>query len=1076
MKKLTKIKLINWHVYTDKEISLFGNTLISGENGAGKSTLIDAILFVISGGTCKFNTAANEKNDRNLESYVRGKLGFENKEYLRNGDTLSHIALEFFDDYNNTYSVIGAVITANVGSKIEKMFYHVLDTTIKSEFYYSYKDNKKYPASYDELKRNYNKKYNFELLDGTLEAIKKKILLALSIEDNKYLELLPKALAFKPIGEIDKFVFDYLLPRKDLDLVNMKDSVRRYRHLQEIINCENDKLTYLRPIKDEGLTFDNLSTEVRCLNIILKEKDIDKTNNAINEANNKLLTIHNQIKTCDKEIEDIEKNIEIQQNSKVKLENSDVFNAVRKLNDEKSRMLERKLFIEKEFEKKGNYIEEINIDLNILDIRSSIKESFYSSNFEGYQSEINCIKEYIKRINKDYSDEKYKLIDNNEKVNEKYNNATNELSNLEKGFVLQDQKVELLKAYLKDYFFEKYNKDIEVKAFYELVEVNDESYRNALEGYLNTRKAYLFIENKKYYDEALRVYEENSKTDPNLYGVGLVNIEALKEAEINPKSLASKLTYLTEDAKKYGAYVLGNIICVDNVDELKLHEAAITKSCMLYQGKVASKINPRFYKKYYLGNSSIQININRLLEEINKYKIDLADYDVKIKNVTNKLDAIERISENLHYVSLEENLFNEFNNLISNINDIDKQIIALNSTDLIKLNEQINEIDKNIISYKKNRENIKNSRDLLLQDEGNLNNKINNLKERIASYNTDIKDVSNTTIYHDLKKAYSSSSADNINNAINEKEKLLDNKRRIILKNMSDYRSNIEFHCDLNPEISNLNEFIKLYNQIENRNLIKYKDDARKAKEECEKAFKNDYIMKIRDNINEELGNIKKLNDSLAKKPFGNEQEIYKFIAKGTKKPEFEAYYNIFISNESYTQNNLFETEMSEKNLALMDQLFEKLNSTNNLNNEKELAKFTDYRNFMTYDIQITDKNGNKTYYSTAGKGKSGGETQTPFYVFIAASFEQIVSKSRNFKSPACLAFLDEAFNNMDDSRIQTMMDFYRDLNIQLIISVPTSRTASILKYCDTGLSICKKDNEAYIFELIKKDIYEGNI
>ena len=164
MKKLTKIKLINWHVYTDKEISLFGNTLISGENGAGKSTLIDAILFVISGGTCKFNTAANEKNDRNLESYVRGKLGFENKEYLRNGDTISHIALEFFDDYNNTYSVIGAVITANVGSKIEKMFYHVLDTTIKSDFYYSYKDNKKYPASYDELKRNYNKKYNFEFM------------------------------------------------------------------------------------------------------------------------------------------------------------------------------------------------------------------------------------------------------------------------------------------------------------------------------------------------------------------------------------------------------------------------------------------------------------------------------------------------------------------------------------------------------------------------------------------------------------------------------------------------------------------------------------------------------------------------------------------------------------------------------------------------------------------------------------------------------------------------------------------------------------------------------------------------
>ena len=137
MKKLTKIKLINWHIYNDIEIEISGNTVISGENGAGKSTLIDAILYVISAGTCKFNTAANEKNDRNLESYVRGKLGFEKKEFLRPNDTISHVVLEFFDDLSDTYSVIGSIISANVGSKIEKVFYHIPNSTIKSEFYYS---------------------------------------------------------------------------------------------------------------------------------------------------------------------------------------------------------------------------------------------------------------------------------------------------------------------------------------------------------------------------------------------------------------------------------------------------------------------------------------------------------------------------------------------------------------------------------------------------------------------------------------------------------------------------------------------------------------------------------------------------------------------------------------------------------------------------------------------------------------------------------------------------------------------------------------------------------------------------
>ena len=43
MKKLTKIKLINWHLYADSTIDVSNNVVICGGNGSGKSTLIDAI-------------------------------------------------------------------------------------------------------------------------------------------------------------------------------------------------------------------------------------------------------------------------------------------------------------------------------------------------------------------------------------------------------------------------------------------------------------------------------------------------------------------------------------------------------------------------------------------------------------------------------------------------------------------------------------------------------------------------------------------------------------------------------------------------------------------------------------------------------------------------------------------------------------------------------------------------------------------------------------------------------------------------------------------------------------------------
>ena len=47
MKKLTRVKLINWHRFTNDTIEFENSTLISGENGAGKSTLLDAIQFVV---------------------------------------------------------------------------------------------------------------------------------------------------------------------------------------------------------------------------------------------------------------------------------------------------------------------------------------------------------------------------------------------------------------------------------------------------------------------------------------------------------------------------------------------------------------------------------------------------------------------------------------------------------------------------------------------------------------------------------------------------------------------------------------------------------------------------------------------------------------------------------------------------------------------------------------------------------------------------------------------------------------------------------------------------------------------
>ena len=50
MKKLVKVRLINWHYLANETIELNGNTLLTGPNASGKSTIMDAITYVLTAG------------------------------------------------------------------------------------------------------------------------------------------------------------------------------------------------------------------------------------------------------------------------------------------------------------------------------------------------------------------------------------------------------------------------------------------------------------------------------------------------------------------------------------------------------------------------------------------------------------------------------------------------------------------------------------------------------------------------------------------------------------------------------------------------------------------------------------------------------------------------------------------------------------------------------------------------------------------------------------------------------------------------------------------------------------------
>ena len=130
----------------------------------------------------------------------------------------------------------------------------------------------------------------------------------------------------------------------------------------------------------------------------------------------------------------------------------------------------------------------------------------------------------------------------------------------------------------------------------EELEILDEEWRDTLEGYLNTQRFDLLVD-ESVFREALHIYESEKK-QRHFDGVGLVNTEAEKKylgARENG-SLAALLQAKNPLAQARIDHLLGSVMQVADEQEMITYRSAATKSCMSYKGLVARQIPRRFYE------------------------------------------------------------------------------------------------------------------------------------------------------------------------------------------------------------------------------------------------------------------------------------------------------------------------------------------------------------------------------------------------------------------------------------------------------------------------------------------------
>ena len=1072
MKKLTGMRLINWHAFVDESIDIKNSMLLSGENGAGKSTILDAIQFVLTCSKNHFNKAANENSKRNLTGYVRYKTGREGSEYSRSGDVTSHIALEFYEEGRKNYFIVGAVIDSSSENSEKVMFYRIEKHRIKDLSYIE----EGAPLDISKF-RITHKSRSIQTYTNYTDA-RKDFLNKFGRIGDKFNELLPKALAFKPITDVKDFVYQYILEEKELNIDNLRENIRTYKECQNLVDDVKRRIEKLQQIKESYDEYERavnnvnlhsfiieivegeiIKEEIKALEEKIKRDENDKElkikqqeelNKRISENEDKRNNIQITLNTNEEylALADIDKRITEKGKLLQKL-GDDRISFVNKLNDEKRRLQGiRELGIEK-------------IDINtLLGYTKNLNEEL-----ESFVSLSKALNEKLDNRREEDLRNLIKLQMEIDKNKEELKGVEESIKALETRNLQYDDKVILLKEEIVSNFKTLGIKD-EPKILCEVLEVTDPKWKDAVEGYLNTQRFYLLVDGKNF-DRALSVYDRLVKKK-EIHSVGLINTLKLEEYDnADANSLAAVVTSKSTDAKRFINMILGKVIREEDINRLKVHKTAITPSCMVYKNHVARAIDPKIYKRPYIGEEAYKIQLQDFKEKrevlqstLNEMLEEKKDLD-KIINIIKDI-KLDRLGENAYIVREEENEKSALDRLRKEKEELSK------SSNFIELNIRLEEVKKEIGKLNDEKEKLIRVMAVLDSDIKRYKQDTTNKLSFLEKKEEELKDknLKNAGIFEEATKRIETErktkALENIKLNFAISKNVNDKKRQNRLEELknfqSDYNREYEFGASIGEE--GVDSFLAELEKLRKSTIIEYEDNVKKAKVRAESEFREHFISRINENITVAKKEFRELNKALQGVRFGNEE--YEFKIEKSKDAKLNKYYDMIMDERNIGEGfTLFTQEYEDKYKEVLEELFDKLTIDGEME-DKELQRFTDYRTYMNYDIKIKHSNGEHSLFSKVCKEKSGGETQTPYYVAMAASFIQLYSMPTN-SEPIGLILFDEAFDKMDESRIVAMMEFFNKLQLQLVIAAPPQKIDTIAPFVNTILLAIKGDNYSFI-------------
>lgn len=1126
MKVLRKLLLIHWH-YFNHELIEFGQlNFLTGKNASGKSTIIDALQLILLGDTSGsfFNKAASGRGNRTLKGYLMGELGDDEDSgfyYIRSGRFTSYVVLEFFDTEKKKAFAAGCCFDIYSENDTQKLFFLYDGEMHNNEFLHG-----NTPMDITALRSFLKECYagHYEITDVGRD-FRTKLYGKLGGLRDRFAGLLKKAVSFNPNVDIQQFISDFVCDTQQaVDVSHMQENIRSYKRLEGEADVLKERISLL-----EGIVNAHQNYTIQRNNELMYSYLIDRASADMKKAELDS-TVENAKRTIE-QLDVLKKKISEEDIRLVKLrEQRDTLNA-QLLNDGAAQALET---IDRQIAEKEKQIKtlqsEIEKALSIISSHisewqkqtSAMLQKIESTKTDLMQPKITslisdiCIegctflKSIASLVNMDINmviqvgetgltelsstvdtlkrhsiELVSRLRDEQEILAKKRTGLMIEQQSLEGGIYSFPPDVLDLKAAVISRLRTIAKQDINVRIVAEVAEIKNDRWRNVIEGYLNTQKFYIVVP-QEYFVAALHVYDA-IKRKQAIYGTGIVDIEKLKR--LNPTASAGSLAEEIEtddvDVKIFLDYTLGRVQKCENVGELRRFRTSVTDEGMLYQNFVVRAMNPERWAKPAIGQGAIQRRLETVKQDINL----LTEQVTVCAGIKIGLDYTSRVTllsntEIEYAVSAASNV-SSLPYLESDLTALRKSREAIDTSAIDSLKHRIAFLEKSILEQDQLLRNdieikVKYEETLRRLKEETIPNLTEELEEQKLIITTENSEdwIQKIGYPRYMRELSSRGKPENIAGAFPRERSRVKNAKEDAWEQTLELRRtyNGKYKMGFDIKVESNDVYDDAWLELTDNKLPDYLSKITDARSKAFEQFQEDFLSRLQNNMNNAKRQIEELNSALRGASFG--EDTYRF--RMVPKQEYKRYYDMIV-DEMLLQGgyNLLSGQFNSKYKDEIADLFAIITnedgtggSQGSIEYEKRVHEFTDYRTFLTFDLEVVGNDGvSQRLSKTLGK-KSGGETQTPFYIAVLASFAQLyrAGREKGYRTSRLIIF-DEAFSKMDGERIVRSIELLRRFDFQVILSAPPDKIGDIATLVDRNLCVLRNGKRTCVRSFDPKQV-----